>query len=176
MEEIFNTIKEEYNNFYKSFLKEGKLPLMDTGKGFWGPVVSDEVFEAFKKMGLENFKNFLDIGSGDGKVVLIASLFCDSAMGIEIDKGLFLKSIEIRNKLNRDNAHFMNKDFFEHDLSAYDVLFLNPDKPLSRGLENKLLNEMNGKLIVYGHHFHPKILKRENSFIINGTFVGVYSR
>lgn len=176
MEEMFSLIKKEYHLFYNSFLKEGKLPLKDTGKGFWGAAVSDEVFEAFKKIGLNRFSNFLDIGSGDGKVVLIASLFCKNAIGIEIDEELFLKSIEIKRKLNRNNTMFINKDFYEHDFSRYDVMFLNPDQPLSRGLESKLLSEMKGKLILYGHHFHPKLLKRDQSFALDGTFISVYSR
>jgi hypothetical protein len=28
----------------------------------------------------------------------------------------------------------------------------------------------------YGHHFHPNNLEKENSFIVNGTMVSVYTR
>jgi hypothetical protein len=79
-------------------------------------------------------------------------------------------------KLGFDNVTFHNKDFFEHDFSKYDVLFLAPDAPLERGLENKLLKEMKGKLLHYGHHFHPKNLREENSFLVNGNLVTVYSK
>ena len=40
----------------------------------------------------------------------------------------------------------------------------------------KLINEMKGKLIHFGNHFHPKNLKRENAFMVNGTLVSVYSK
>ena len=174
--EALDKIKTEYDDFYRNIMKRGKLPMWSTEKGFWNASVADEVFEAFKKMRLNKFRNFLDIGSGDGKVVLIASLFCKNAEGIEIDDFLHHKALEIQSKLKINNAAFHNKDFFGHDFSKYDILFTAPDTPLERGLENKLLKEMNGKLIHYGHHFHPANLKKEDSFIINGTLVSLYSK
>jgi len=171
----FIQIKKEYDSFYSELLKKGKLPMRSTEKGFWNASISDEIFDAFKKIGLESFKNFLDIGSGDGKVALIASLFCKNAEGIEIDKSLHDKAAEMKRRLKINNAVFHNKDFFLHDFSKYDVLFLAPDTSLDRGLENKLLKELNGKLIHYGHHFHPRFLKKEKEFLINGNLVSVYS-
>lgn len=176
MEEKFREVKGVYDFIQKDMLRQGKLPLMDTGVGFWGGSAAEEVFEVFKKIKLHNFKSFIDLGSGDGRVVLIASLFGVRAIGIEVDNELFRKSLEIQRKLNLPNAAFYNNDFFDHNFSGYDILFSNPDQPMERGLEKKLLNEMNGKLILYGHHFHPKNLNREDSFIINGTLVTVYSR
>ena len=172
----FNKIKIEYDDFYKGIMKRGKLPMWSTERGFWNASITDEVFESFKKLKLGKFKNFLDIGSGDGKVVLIASLFCKKAEGVEIDELLHHKALEIQSKLKITNAAFHNKDFFEHDFSKYDVLFSAPDAPFERGLENKLLKEMSGKLIHYGHHFHPANLKKEDSFTVNGTLVSLYSK
>ncbi len=172
---LFSQIKKEYDAFYSELLKNGKLPMRSTEKGFWNASISDEIFEAFNKINLGRFKNFLDIGSGDGKVVLIASLFCKNAEGIEIDESLHNKAIEMKSKLRINNAAFHNKDFFQHDFSKYDVLFLAPDTSLDRGLENKLLKELDGKLMHYGHHFQPRFLKKEKDFLVNGTLVSVYS-
>lgn len=173
---LFAQIKKEYGNFYRSMLKDGKLPMWGTSKGFWNAAIADEVHEAFKRIGLHKFKSFLDIGSGDGKVVLIAALFCQNAEGVEIDDFLHNKALEIKNKFKIKNAAFHNKDFFEHDFSIYEALFLAPDTSLDRGLENKLLNEMKGKLIHFGHHFQPRFLKKEGSFLVDGTLVSLYSR
>ena len=173
---LFAQIKKEYDDFYRSLLRSGKLPMWSTSKGFWNAAISDEVYEAFKRIGLHKFKNFLDIGSGDGKVVLIASLFCENAEGIEIDSFLHNKAVEMQRKSGINNATFHNKDFFEHDFSKYDVLFLAPDTPLERGLENKLLKDMKGKLIHYGHHFHPRFLTKEDSFLVNENLVSVYTK
>ena len=172
---VFSQIKKEYDAFYRQLLKSGRLPMWSTKKGFWNASISDEIYEGFKKIGLHKFKNFLDIGSGDGKVVLIASLFCSNAEGIEIDNLLHNKAVEIKSKLGIGNASFHNNDFFGHDFSKYNVLFLAPDASLDKGLENKLLSEMKGKLIHYGNHFHPRFLKKEESFLVNGTMVGLYS-
>jgi len=172
---IFNHIKKEYDNFYRNLLKDGKLPMWSTSKGFWNAAIADEVYGSFKRLKLNKFKDFLDIGSGDGKVVLIASLFCKNTDGIEIDNFLHNKAQQIKNKFGIKNAVFHNKDFFEHDFSKYDILFLAPDAPLERGLENKLLKEMKGKLIHYGHHFNPRFLKKEDSFLVNGNLVSLYS-
>src|SRR3989338_3719140 len=109
MSQAFAKIKEEYDNFYRSLMKRGKLPMRSTEKGFWNASPSDEVFKAFKKMNLKKFKNFLDIGSGDGKVVLIAALFCKNAEGVEIDDLLHHRSEEVKNNLKINNAVFHNK-------------------------------------------------------------------
>ena len=138
----FIQIKKEYDNFYRALLQKGKLPMWSTQKGFWNAAISDEVYSAFKKIGLHNFKNFLDVGSGDGKVVLIASLFCKNAEGIEIDSFLHSKALQMKMNFGINNAVFHNNDFFLHDFSKYDILFSSPDAPLERGLEKKLLSEM----------------------------------
>ena len=172
----FNEIKEQYDAYYTSLLKQGRLLAKDTGVGFWGPSVSDEVYAAFKKLKLGNYSNFLDLGSGDGKVAMIAALFCKQATGVEYDSMLTGKAMEMKEKIGVYNAHFINDDFFNHDLSAYDIIFHAPDKPLHRGVEEKLLKEMKGKLVLYGHHFHPTNLRKENEFTVNGTLVSVYTK
>jgi len=173
---VFNQIKKEYDNFYSNLLQRGKLPMWSTKKGFWNAAISDEIYEAFKRLKLNKFTNFLDIGSGDGKVALIASLFCKNAEGIEIDNFLHKIAVQIKTKFKINNTIFHNKDFFQHNFSRYDILFLAPDAPLERGIENKLLKEMKGKLIHYGHHFQPRFLKKEQSFFVNGTLVALYSK
>jgi len=171
----FSLLKKGYDEFYKNLLKSGFLPMRDTGRGFWNAAITDEVFELFQLVGLNKFRNFLDIGSGDGKVVLTASLFGVNATGIEIDSTLHGKANEMKKKFGL-NADFIQDDFFNHNFSKYDVLFLNPDQPLYRGLEDKLLRELKGKLILYGPHFHPTRLKKEKEFFVNNTLVGVYTK
>jgi len=174
MEEQFSQIKQEYETFYRNLVLQGKFAAKDTGIGYWGPAVSDEVFEAFKTLKLKG--HFIDIGSGDGKVSMIASLFCERVVGIEYDPLLTLKAQEIKNKFNLLNVTLKNDDFLNHDLSHYDYVFVNPDKPFHRGLEAKLLMDLKGKLIVYGNHFFPNSLRLEQQFKVNDTTVSVYSK
>lgn len=172
----FKEIKNEYDNFYRELLKKGQLPMRSTELGFWNAAISNEVFQAFKKLNLQKFKRFIDLGSGDGKITLIASLFCQQAEGIEIDTELHEKALEMKEKLNIKNAIFHHNDFLEHSIKDYDIVFVNPDSPMERGLEKKLLQELKGKLIHYGHHFHPSQLKKEKSFLVDNNLVTIYSR
>ncbi len=176
MDSKFAEIKKEYDDFYRDLLRKGKLPLRDTGKGFWGHAIAEEVYEAFKKLNLHRFNSFIDLGSGDGKVVLIASLFCKRAVGIEVDRDLHQKALEIQRKLLIPNAIFYNNDFYAHSISEFDVVFSYPDQPMEHGLEEKLLRELTGKLVHYGHHFHPTQLSKEHSLIVNGNLFTIYSR
>ena len=121
---VFSKIKKEYNDFYRKLLSRGRLPFRSTSKGFWGGVIADEVYEAFKKIRLHDHRSFIDLGSGDGKVVLTAALFCERAVGIETDPELFRKSLEIQKKLGITNAVFYNNDFHEHSVAGFDFVFV----------------------------------------------------
>ena len=172
----FHKIKEEYDAFYKSFLKKGKIPCYDTEVGIWGVSVSNNIYEFFKKIKLGKYKNFLDLGSGDGKVVLIASLFT-KATGIEYDKKLVKKSIEIKDKLGL-KCDFIQGDFLDSgfDFGKYDIIFINPDKGFHKGTEDKLLKEMKGKLFVYNFVFQPRFLKKGKTYWFDQTPVCVYTK
>jgi len=170
----FELIKKEYDDFYNSFLKQGKIPVRDTEVGIWGISVADNVYNLFKKINLKKYKNFLDLGSGDGKVVLIASLFT-KATGIEFDKELNDKAIEIKNKLKL-KAEFIQDDFLKYDWSKYDIIFINPDKGFHKGTEDKLLKELKGKLFVYNFVFEPRFLKKGKKYWFEQTPVTVYTK
>lgn len=173
MKRKFLEIKKEYKNFETSLLKRGKLPMWDTGIGYYSSAELKEVFELFQKINLSRYKNFLDLGSGDGRVVLTASLFTN-ATGIEIDPGLFSKSLQMKEKLKLP-ASFINKNYFDYHIGKHDLVFLHPDQPLHRGIEKKLINELKGHLVVYGHHFHPTLLIKQKAFNINNNYIALYS-
>jgi hypothetical protein len=162
MEEKFRKIKEEYANFYNSILREGKLPMRDTEVGFWGTAAADDVFELFRKINLGKYRHFIDLGSGDGKVVLIASLFTKAA-GIEYDKELHGKAVEIRDRLGI-NAGLMRGDFLEMDISKHDIVFINPDRAFHRGVEQKLRKELKGTLVVYNLVYQPSGMKKGRTY------------
>ena len=170
----FNEIKKEYDQFYNELLSKGQLVQRDTDRGYWGASVTDEVFELFNKLDLSKYKHFLDMGSGDGKVAFIASLFTNST-GIEYDKELHLKGLEIKNKLDL-NTELIKGDFFNHDFSKYDIIYLYSDKPFYRDIEKKMIKELKGILVVYGSHYMPTVLKRKKVLDINGTLVSVYKK
>lgn len=169
----FLAIKSEYERFYNQLLSRGRLPLKDTGVGYWAMSVADDLYSLFKRINLSQYKNFIDLGSGDGKAVLVASLFTN-ASGIEIDKELHEKAVEICKKLKL-KAKLMHGDYHDVNLKKYDMIFYYPDSA-NHKLELKLMNELKGKLILYGPHNHPTSLNREMSFIANTTPVTIFSR
>ena len=174
MDKIFQKIKEEYDIFYNSLLRKGCLPMGDTDVGFWGASIGEDVFEFFKKIKLQNFKSFIDLGSGDGKVALIASLFTN-ATGIEFDNDLHEKAVELNNKLNL-KANIVKGDFMKHDLSKYDFIFINPDKSFNKGLERKLMKEMNGVLFVYNFIYHPDNMRKGKTYWIGNVPITQFNR
>jgi hypothetical protein len=169
-----NDIKNTYNQFRISLLEKGKLPMRATNAGFWGTSIIDEIYSLFSRIQLSRYPNFIDLGSGDGRVTLTASLFTD-ATGIELDLPLYNKSLEISERLGLD-AEFIHKDYMEHDISKYSILFNYPDKPFYFGLRDKLKKELKGKLLLYGRIIDDHWLKRLSSFRVNGTLVGIYSK
>ena len=180
MKEHFHAIKDKYDGFYRKMMKDGMLPMRSTDTGFWHASINHEVFEAFQKIGIHKGKRFLDLGSGDGSVVLIASLFGPKCVGVESDEWLVMVSKRIQGELKHlpkvPTASFINQDFMSYPVHGFDFIYLCPDTPLYRGLETKLLDEMKGKLILYGNNFFPQHLKEEQSFDVNGTRVGVYKK
>jgi tRNA1(Val) A37 N6-methylase TrmN6 len=171
----FTKIKELYQKFDKELRQNFRFVVRDTEKGIWGTSNLDAVFQLFKQIQLKD-KKFIDIGCGDGRIVLVASLFTD-ATGIEIDKDLINKGNEIKQQLNL-KANLIQDDFFKHDFSNYDILFSNPDTGWYNGLEDKLLNEMKptATLYVYNNTFLPRILKRGKTHWINDVPITEFSR
>lgn len=172
MQEKFNQLKKEYEKYQIQLLKKKRL-MRETSLGYYGSASADAVFNFFREIGLGKKKSFVDLGSGDGKIALIAALFTKSA-GIEIDKELVKDAERIRKKLGI-KADFVLGDYLEYDLSKYDLLFLNPDNPLY-WLEKKLRKEMkkSARLVVLGNLYRPLNMDLEKSVVIEGTSFNIY--
>ena len=173
----FRLISEKYQKYYyKEFYSKGKGTVFDTEVGIWGPAGTQDAYDLFVKLKLQNYKHFLDLGSGDGKIVLVASLFTKSTR-IEFDKKLNDLGIKIRDELKL-KAELIQGDFLKLDLSKYDFIFINPDKGFENKLEEKLLKEMNPKarLIVYNNIFLPRFLKKGKTYWFEGIPVISYTK
>ncbi|MFO8015502.1 MAG: hypothetical protein R6U32_00195 [Candidatus Woesearchaeota archaeon] len=169
---MIENIKKEYQQHEAKLLSEGRL-MRETCLGYYGPASVSSVSDLFRKIGVKG--SFVDLGSGDGRVVLVAALFAD-AEGIEADKELVDESKRICSKLGI-KAGFVQGDYLDACLSGYDFLFLNPDSRFPE-LEKKLRNEMKqgAKLIVMGSLYRPLNMKEEKSIVIDGTRFGIYRK
>lgn len=180
MEKKFQQIRQVYDDFHSEMLSNGRLLVKETDKGYWGITPTTELFEIFQKTNLKNHKNFLDLGSGDGRAPIIAGLFTNAA-GVEYDKELH-KFAELHvkkiSKKTKTKVTLFNQDYMKHQIDNYDYLFIAPDNPISNKLEKKLLKEMkkDAKLVVYGPHYHPKELKKIETLDIQGSLVSVFKK
>lgn len=176
----FECLKNKYDEFDRGLLQQGRYLGKETEVGFWGVTPLNEAYDFFKGFGLHRHQNFLDLGSGDGRIVLLASLFDIQAHGLEFDEEMIDVGLNHRTKLSLphfENTKFLQKDFLEHDIRGYDVVFISPDKPFFRsGLDKKLSSELTGKLVVHGWEFHPPGLTKVDEKIVNGEKFSVYEK
>ncbi len=176
--EHIEQIKRAYMDFERSLLKNGQFLSKDTGIGYWGVTPIHEIHEVFRQLGITKHKHLVDLGSGDGRVVLLAAAMGIKATGIEGDNWLMRTALEMKRNIEHssmENASFLADDFMKIDISPYDIVYVSPDRPFYRGLGNKLHNELKGKLLVHGYEFLPNTLQLEKQFKINGELFGLYS-
>jgi SAM-dependent methyltransferase len=99
--------------------------------------------------GLRAGDRLVDLGSGDGRIVIAAVQRGATAVGIEIDTALVEKSRETARRLKLgERATFVTQDLFETDFGGYDVitLYLLPD--VNRRLAPRFLALRPGTRIV----------------------------
>ena len=156
---IFRKIQTAYQSFYQRLKNlNQRLPYRTTQSGMWATSQAEGVYRGFCHFNLDQYSHIADLGSGDGIVVAIASLFT-RATGYEIDPWLHEQSVELRNSLNLSKATFILADFFRASLSVHDLLYLYPDKPFHH-LEERLHSTWKGRLLVNGPHFAPRYFKK----------------
>lgn len=169
----FRFIHEYFSKADLQFREEKGSSVFDTSHGIFG--VSDllDVIELFKNVELEKKAAFVDLGSGDGRIALLASLFTQST-GIEADAELHQIALAAKKELVRSlpqlsRCSLVNADYFEEDLSRFDVLFIYADHSWPEEFERKLLRECKG--ILYSHHniFSPTLLKKGRTVWVGQT-------
>ncbi len=152
MQESFQKIRDFFLHQDRLLYASGQFPVRSTVQGIWGPSVMEYVFDMFQKLELNKCKHFIDLGSGDGRIVWIASLFTD-ATGMESDPTFHNLAIEKQPDVNPyHKITFAKKDYHHEDLSKFDFLFCNPDHTFPDAFVAKLVRECNGgKLIIYNN-------------------------
>jgi hypothetical protein len=155
--ERFQELTALFGEWHRRATAESGCHARPTSLGLWAPSTAHEVFAILEAVGAERCRSFADLGSGDGLVTCIASLFCP-ATGIECDPALVAKACELRDRLGLA-AEFICGDFLGQDLSRYDLLYVYPDMPLFT-LEKILAPRLQGRLVVYSCHFPLKLLPR----------------
>ena len=172
-------VKTTYKQFEEFLQRKGIFLAKDTGIGYWGVTPLQELHDFFMHLNLGKHKHLLDLGSGDGRVVLLAAALGITATGVEADDWLMQCAQELKRKINHpsmQNATFLSYDFMKLNIGAYDLVYVSPYKPFHRGLERKLIAELNGTLIVHSYEFLPSALKLQTQFKAHGELFSMYKK
>lgn len=120
LDQIEKTCEDQFPSYFnKRFQK--------AAKGNFGPTDLKDVNECFSILINPGVK-FLDIGSWDGRVVFLASLYGAEAFGIEYDPTLYqisnMAMEKLKDIINIGDVKFIKGDAYLHDFSNYDIFYL----------------------------------------------------
>lgn len=127
------------------------------------PSADDKLKSMLKLAQLKKGDKVIDLGSGDGKVVIAVAQQGCTVEGVEINPLLIRKSRKLIEELGlSDKATISNKNFWDIDFSKYDVIFSYGTSYIMERLEKKVIKELRpGARFVSNYfqfpHLKPKV-------------------
>jgi len=107
----------------------------------------------FELLNATKGKKSIDIGSGDGRIVIEASRHGLHAYGVEINPILYIVSkIKIRNSGSK-NTKILLKDMWQLNFSSYDYVTIWGTKHMVKNLGVKLKKEVKPGAKIVSNHF-----------------------
>lgn len=121
------------------------------------PTYSREIFEKVK---FKKGKQFLDLGSGEGRIIrYVVKNFQVQGIGMEINPFLYLYS-KILDKIFNVRARYILGNIFNQSLKEADYIYLFLTPRVFNRLEKKILKECKKGTIVISHGFPIPALKK----------------
>ncbi|HET9721468.1 MAG TPA: methyltransferase domain-containing protein [Candidatus Saccharimonadales bacterium] len=117
----------------------------------------------------------VDLGAGDGQLVIALAERGAQAVGVEIDKG---RSRQAETKILRaglqDKASIINGSFWEQSLAPYDLIVLYGVPSIMERLQRKVQNEAKHTVRIVSNHFQfpdwqPAL--RRNNILLYRPFI-----
>jgi ribosomal protein L11 methylase PrmA len=120
--------------------------------------------------GLEPGEKMFDLGSGDGRIVMLAAQkYGARGVGVEIDPKLVELSRQVaRDGEVTDRVTFVRGDFFTTDLSEATVVTLWLSEGLNARLEPKLRRELRPGARIVSHQFRMAAWPPERTVRLQG--------
>ena len=136
------------------------------------------IYEIIKKYYFENC-NFIDIGSGSGKIVIyLVNKLNINADGVEIEPSRYLKSLKLLEKYDLyHKIEFYNQDFNEIYFGNYDILYccnLIFTEEDNKKLYNKIISEFKGIVLLMDYDYELQKHLLEYHFIKTSWNKGQY--
>ena len=115
----------------------------------------------FKLLNFEKGNKLVDLGSGDGRIVISAAKHGITASGFEINPLLYFIS-KVKLKMNGvKNADIYCKSYWGENLSSYSYITIYATSHIMSALQKKLLKELKPGTRVVSNHFKFPSLKVE---------------
>jgi precorrin-6B methylase 2 len=107
------------------------------------PIQKERVEKAIELLELKPGQKIVDLGSGDGRILIFCAKKGTKAIGFEINPFLVWKANSNIKKAGLENlAQAQWRNFWWQDLSSFDVVFVYGISHIMRGLERKLQKEL----------------------------------
>ena len=129
----------------------------------------DEVFNLLQEHKTRDDCKFVDLGSGDDRVVIGFAQRGYGSYGIEINPILVLISMIKIKMAGVKNAKIIRGNFWKFDLSHFDIIYFFQYKLANKFLERKLKNHSKNEVIIISACFPLKnfnLIKRVGNFYI----------
>lgn len=150
------------------FLFFGFLPIL-RGAPFV-PTSKERIKQALELVKLKPGQKIIDLGSGDGRILIAAAARGTEAHGFEINPFLVLKTKRKIKKQGLQNLAFCKwRSFWSQDLSSFDVIFVYGISHIMKGLEKKAKRELKPGAKVVSFIF--SFPNWQPSTIENGIFI-----
>jgi hypothetical protein len=120
----------------------------------FAPSSVESMEELFTKIGLSAKDKFVDLGCGDGCVVIAAAKRGAQAVGVEANPALYRQS-QIDAELANAPAQFFVGDLVNADLSTYTVIYMYLGEPLCEAVLPKIKALPAGRTIISGDYCYP---------------------
>ncbi len=124
-------------------------------KGLFYPILLEDMLPAFERY-VSGGTRFLDLGSGDGRVVFLANVLGADAVGIEYDQQMVKISRRaakaLKGLIDRKRTRIIRGDFFDSTWSGYGVIFFFDQSSFEpERVRRKLAREMDpGTVLIVG--------------------------
>lgn len=118
------------------------------------PTKLANIKKILKLAGVKKGKRFYELGSGDGRVVLVAAKLGAHSIGIEQSWIRVLYSKYIARKSNLKMAHFYHGNIFSKNYQDADVIYIYLLPKGVKKLEEKLKKELKEEAVVTTQTYH----------------------
>lgn len=160
--------KKEIIEYFAQFENE----IHETEKGIFGVSNLVRIKEFLDQ--IETTGTFVDLGSGDGRVAILAAEYFDTVIGIEYEEDLIEKS-ELHAKQTNSDVTFLAQDYENYDYSKVDVLFSYADHEFSKKFVEKLIKEFTGVIYIYEGVYFPEGAKKGKTIWADQTPIMTYT-